>query len=94
MWLFDLQVDLLHHGPDPDDTASTSQGPGPVLPEQLVPETVDDGAQEARDDVDEQEEDGTNLQAEPREEGDEGGNHEGEHAQQQLREEGHVFIVL
>lgn len=71
--------------------APASQVARPVLPEQLVPKAVDDGAQEARDYVDEQEENVTYLQAEPGKEGDErglkGGNHEGQHAEQQLEEE-------
>ena len=71
--------------------APTGQVPGPVLPELLVPEAVDDGAEEARDDVDKQEEDVADLQAQAGEEGDEGslkgGHHEGKHAQQQLEQE-------
>lgn len=74
--------------------APTGQVPSPVLPELLVPKTVDHGAQETRDDVDDQEEDVTNLQTEAREERDEsglkGGNHKGKHAQQQLEQKERV----
>lgn len=62
---------------------------GPVLSEKLVPEPIDNWAHEARDDVDEQEKDVADLQDELGEQGDEnsleGGNHEGQHAQQQLK---------
>lgn len=93
MWSFHLLVHSLQHRPDPDDAvAPTSQVPGPVLPELLVAKTIDDGAQEAGDDVDEQEEDVTDLQTPVGEEGDEsslkGGNHKGKHAQQQLKQKG------
>lgn len=90
MWSFHLQVHFQQRRPDPDDAvAPTIQIARPVLPELLVSKTVDDWAQEARDDVDEQEEDVTDLQAQSGEEGDQsglkGGNHEGQHAQQQLK---------
>lgn len=68
--------------------APTGQVPGPVPPELLVPETIDDGTHEARDDVDDEDEDVADLQAQAGEERDEsrleGGNHEGEKAEQQL----------
>lgn len=64
----------------------------PVLPEELVPAAVDHGAQEARDDVDQQEEDVPDLQDQQREERDEsglqGGNYEGQHAEHQLEQTG------
>lgn len=68
----------------------TGKVSGPVLPELLIMKAIDHGAQEARDDVDKQEEDVSNLQAQLREERDQsrlkGGNHKGEHAQQQLKQ--------
>lgn len=68
----------------------TGKVSGPVLPELLITKAIDHGAQEARDDVDKQEEDVSNLQAQLREERDQsrlkGGNHKGEHAQQQLKQ--------
>ena len=90
MLLFHLQVRFQYHWPDPDDAvAPTSQVPRPVLPELLISKTIDHGAQETGDDVDDQEEDVTNLQTETGEKGDEsslkGGNHIGKHAEQQLK---------
>lgn len=78
--------------------APTSQVPGPVLPELLVPKTVDDRAHETGDDVDNQKEDVTNLQTEAGEEGDEsclkGRNHECKHAQQQLKQKDRRNVVV
>ncbi len=70
--------------------APTSQVPGPVLPELLIPKAIDHRAHETGNDVDDQEEDVTNLQTEAGEEVDEsslkGRNHKGKHAQQQLEQ--------
>lgn len=78
--------------------APTSQVPGPVLPEQLVTKTIDDRTHETGDDVDDQEEDVTNLQTESREDGDEsslkGRNHEGKHAQQQLKQKDRSILTV
>lgn len=88
-----------HHRPDPEDALTLEyQVPGPVLPEELIPKAVDNGAEETWDDVDEQEEDVADLQAQQGEDGDEsslqGGNHEGQHAQQQLRRETRTDLHL
>lgn len=82
-----LQVDLERSDPG---GAAADHVAAPVLPELLIPETVDDRAHEARDDVDHQKEDVPDFQPQAREEGDERclqrRNHEGQHAEQQLQQ--------
>lgn len=77
-----LQVNPQQRGSDPDGTvALTSKVTGPILPELLIPKTIYHRTHEPRNDVNDQEEDVTNLQTEAREEGDEsslkGRNHKG-----------------
>lgn len=63
MWLFHLRVHFQLHRSDPGETlAPTNQVPDQVLPELLVPTTVDHRAQETGDDVDDQEKDVSDLQ--------------------------------
>lgn len=81
---FLLQVHLQYGWSDPGRTTA-GQVPGPVLPEQLIPKTVNDWAHETRDDVDDQKEDVSDFQAQAGEEGDERRlkrrNHKGQHAE-------------